>query len=97
MQRAAVKATETAKYWSSGDVKLLEIIAHYDPFKPPSYWRELSNELGDRVTVAVIEDAAHALFPEQPAQVAQVVLPWIASFRETSNTESDRRRPMSFG
>ena len=84
MQRAAAKATAVEKYWSSGDVPLLEIIARYDPFKPQPYWRELSNQLGDRVTTALIEDAAHALFPEQPVRVAQVVLPWIASFRETS-------------
>lgn len=83
MQRAAVKATDIGKYWSSGDLKLLEIIPRYDPFKPQSYWRELSGQLGPRVTTAVIDDAAHALFPEQPARIAEVVLPWIAYFRET--------------
>lgn len=83
MQRAAVKATAIGKYWSSGDAPLLEIIPRCDPFKPQFCWRELSDQLGDRVTAALIEDAAHALFPEQPDRVAQAVLPWIASFRET--------------
>ncbi len=85
MQRAAVNAAVVRKYWSGGDAKLLEVIASDDPFKPQSYWRELSDQLGERVTTAVIDAAAHALFPEQPARVAQAVLSWIASFREKLN------------
>jgi pimeloyl-ACP methyl ester carboxylesterase len=88
MQRAAVEATTVKKYWSAGAAPLLEIIPRHDPFKPQLYWRELSDQLGDRVTTAFIDDASHALFPEQPDRVAQTVLPWIESFREI--TKPDR-------
>ena len=81
MQRAVVEATAPKKYWSCGEAPLLEIIARDDPFKPLPYWRELSDQLGERVTTASIDDAAHALFPGQPARVAEAVLSWISAFR----------------
>jgi hypothetical protein len=31
---------------------------------------------GDRVTTALIDKAAHALFPERPMRVAAAVLSW---------------------
>jgi len=84
MQRAADTPAAVQKYWSGGDAPLLEIIPRFDPFKPQAAWPELSDELGRRVTTAVIDDASHALFPEQPKRVAEAVLPWIESFRQTS-------------
>ena len=34
----------------------------------------------------VIDDASHALFPEQPDMVANTVLAWLARYREASVT-----------
>ena len=76
MQRAAVAATDTAQYLAAGAAPLLEIIPRGDPFKPPFYWRELSDRLGDRVTTVLIDDAAHALVPERPEPVAEAVIAW---------------------
>jgi pimeloyl-ACP methyl ester carboxylesterase len=70
---ASVKASE---YWGAGSAPVLEIIPEADPFKPPAYWRELRHQLGDRVTTKLVAGASHALFPEQPRAVAEVVLGW---------------------
>ncbi|GCE03445.1 alpha/beta fold hydrolase [Dictyobacter aurantiacus] len=65
-----------AEYWSAGSAPILEIIPDSDPFKPRAYWGELRQQLGDRVTTEIVTDASHALFPEQPEQVANVVIAW---------------------
>ncbi len=80
MQRAANEAVALSSYWKCGSVPLLELIAEDDPFKPKEYWQELHTQLGARVTTAVINDAGHALFPEQPVKVAAAILPWAAHF-----------------
>jgi pimeloyl-ACP methyl ester carboxylesterase len=75
MQHAALKAVPSSDYWASGSVLLLEVIPSCDPFKPKAYWQELRNQFPDRVTTVVIDNASHALFPEQPDMVASAVLP----------------------
>jgi pimeloyl-ACP methyl ester carboxylesterase len=69
----SVRATE---YWGAGAAPVLEIIPEYDPFKPKPHWQELRRQLGDRVTAEIVPDASHALFPEQPEKVAEVVIDW---------------------
>ena len=75
-QRAAALATPQAEWWSAGKAPLLELQAALDPFKPPEKRTEMRDEFGARVTVVVIEDASHALIPEQPAAVAQAIAGW---------------------
>ena len=76
-QHEAVKRTILAPYWFGGRAPLLEIIPRHDPFKPEERWSELRDKVGDRATTVVVENAAHALFPEQPGRVAELVLEWI--------------------
>ena len=47
--------------------------AGVDPFKPKGTENELKDEFPDRVTVAVIPNASHALLPEQPAAVVEAI------------------------
>ena len=54
----------------------MEIIPEADPFKPRAYWEELRHQLGKRVSTEIVPDASHALFPEQPDRVADVVIAW---------------------
>lgn len=70
-EKAGVKQSE---WWSAGSAPLLELIPANDPFKPHDKWGELAASYGDRVTTVVIPDASHALFPEQPQAIAQVVI-----------------------
>ncbi len=71
------QGVKQADWWSAGSVPLLELIPDSDPFKPKDKWNELRNELGDRVSVAVIPHASHALFAEQPQAVADAVIAWL--------------------
>jgi len=37
----------------------------------------MRDEFGERVTIAVIANASHALIPEQPAAMVDVIVGWI--------------------
>jgi len=76
-QRLAGLATKQAEWWSAGNVPLLDLQADNDPFHPIEKINELKDELGDRVTVAVIRNASHALLPEQPKAVVEAIAAWV--------------------
>jgi pimeloyl-ACP methyl ester carboxylesterase len=56
---------------------LLDLQAANDPFKPRSMMNETRDEFGDRATIAVIPDASHALIPEQPSAVVEMIVAWM--------------------
>jgi pimeloyl-ACP methyl ester carboxylesterase len=76
-QRLAALATKQAEWWSAGNAPLLDLQADNDPFHPIEHTNELRDELGDRVSVAVIRNASHALLPEQPAAVVEAIVGWV--------------------
>jgi pimeloyl-ACP methyl ester carboxylesterase len=77
-QRAASAATPQEEWWPGGTVPLLDLQAACDPWRPRDTEDALRRELGtDRVTTAVIPNASHALFPEQPCAVAAAVVAWL--------------------
>lgn len=75
-QFAAHLATPQALWWSAGVAPLLDLQAADDPFLPADRRGELRAELGPRVSVALIENASHALLPEQPRRVVEEVARW---------------------
>lgn len=76
-QVLASKATRQSEWWSAGSAPLLDLQAECDPFKPAAARQELRHEFGDRVTIAVIPDASHALIPEQPKAVVDALVGWM--------------------
>ncbi len=76
-QDRAAKATRQSEWWSAGSAPLFDLQAEKDPFKPASARNELKEEFGDRVTIAVIPDASHALIPEQPEAVVDAIVGWV--------------------
>ncbi|MGA7490447.1 MAG: alpha/beta hydrolase [Xanthobacteraceae bacterium] len=76
-QRLAGLATRQEEWWAAGKVPLLDLQADSDPFHPIERINELKDELGDRVSVAVIRNASHALLPEQPAAVVEAIVAWV--------------------
>ena len=76
-QFAAGRATQQEEWWGAGTAPLLDLQAALDPFKPRETTNELRDEFGERVTVAVIPDASHALIPEQPAAVVAAIVGWM--------------------
>ena len=81
MQHAAAQAVPLSDYWACGHAPMLEVFGAVDPFKPKAFWQELRDDFGSRVDSVVVEDASHALFPEQPDKVAEAVLPWLNQHR----------------
>ncbi len=73
------QGVQQADWWHAGTAPMLELIPALDPFKPRDKWEELRTEFGLRVQARVIEDASHALFPEQPHAVAEAILGWVAA------------------
>jgi pimeloyl-ACP methyl ester carboxylesterase len=71
------KPVPQAVWWSAGTAPLLELIPEEDPFKPRDRWDELVKDFGSRVVVVTIPKSSHALFPEQPAAVAQAIEGWV--------------------
>ena len=76
-QFAAGRATRQEEWWGAGRAPLLDLQAALDPFKPRETTNELREEFGERVTIAVIPDASHALIPEQPAAVVEAIVGWM--------------------
>lgn len=83
MQREAARSVPRAAYRACGSAPLLEVFGADDPFKPRDCWRELRDQFGSRIATIVIDDASHALFPEQPERVAAAVLPFLARIAGT--------------
>jgi pimeloyl-ACP methyl ester carboxylesterase len=79
MQSEAGKATRQSEWWSGGKAPLLDLQAADDPFKPLASRDEMKDEFGDRVTIKVIDQASHALIPEQPAAVVDAIVTWAKS------------------
>ncbi len=81
MQHESVERSQLSEFWACGTVPLLQVIGEYDPFSPKEYRNEMREQLGSRVTISIVEDASHALFPEQPDTVAEAVLGWAARYQ----------------
>jgi pimeloyl-ACP methyl ester carboxylesterase len=76
-QRVAAANVKQSDWWAAGSVPLFDLQAGLDPFKPKGTENELKDEFPDRVTVAVIPNASHALLPEQPAAVVKAISEWM--------------------
>jgi len=82
-QFAAGRATRQEEWWGAGTAPLLDLQAALDPFKPRHTTNELRDEFGERVTIAVIAGASHALIPEQPAAVVEAIVGWMRKLPRT--------------
>lgn len=78
-QKQAWLSTPVDEYFSAGTAPVLDLQAENDTVSPRRFAHVLKSELGDRVTVAVIPNAGHALVPEQPAAVSQALAKWARS------------------
>lgn len=76
MQVSSTRTVPLREFWAAGSAPVLEIIPDADPFKPRECRGELRNELSKRSTTEIVANASHALFPEQPDKVADVVIAW---------------------
>jgi pimeloyl-ACP methyl ester carboxylesterase len=81
LQRAASAATPIEDWWGAGASPVLDLQAALDPWRPRETVNDIRDDLGaDRVTVQIIQDASHALLPEQPDAVVQAVVTWARAY-----------------
>ena len=79
-QHAASAATPQHEWWTAGSAPVLDLQGAQDPWRPRDTVDDFRRDLGaQRVTVQVIDDCSHAMFPEQAEAVVRAVTAWINS------------------
>ena len=78
-QRSAAVATPIEQWWTAGHAPLLVVQGSEDVVAVPRNGELLAESLGERVTLASLAGAGHAMLPEQPDAIATTLL---ASFQE---------------
>lgn len=77
-EREATEATPKPEWWTAGTAPVLDVLSLKDPLSPPDSIYTYRDQWGaDRVTIAKIDNAAHALLPEQPAAVADAIVAYM--------------------
>lgn len=59
------------------DTQILDVIGTLDPWRREDQWNYTTGLAGNRSTVVFVEDASHALFPENLQGLLDVLLPWL--------------------
>lgn len=77
MQIGATQRTPVEDWWLAGNLPVLVVQPLQDVLAPPENAEILSREGGERVRVAYIERAGHALLPEQPQRIAGTILRYL--------------------
>jgi pimeloyl-ACP methyl ester carboxylesterase len=77
-QRAASAATPQEEWWTAGRAPVLDLQGAQDPWRPRETVDDFRRDLGaDRVTVVVLQDCSHAMFPEQLEAAVRTVVEWV--------------------
>jgi len=76
-QRASDVRTPLKEWWAGGSTLTLVVQGMEDVVALPENARRLAAEFPERVTLVEIPHAGHALLPEQPEQVAKVILAYL--------------------
>ncbi|HSN40686.1 MAG TPA: alpha/beta fold hydrolase [Burkholderiales bacterium] len=77
-ERDATEATPKAEWWTAGTAPVLDVLSLNDPLSPPGSTTCYRDQWGaDRVEIVSIDNAAHALLPEQPAAVAEAIIAYM--------------------
>ncbi len=80
--RIAGQSTPLEEWWSGGEAPTLVIQGKEDRCALPQNGYLLKNEFGDRITVMDIENASHALLPEQPELIAEIIINYLKDYRD---------------
>ena len=78
-QGAAVRATGADAWQGGGRADVLIVQASDDLVAPPANAEVLARAHPDRVKVVVLPHAGHAMLPEQPDQIARIVIAYLRS------------------
>jgi len=78
MQGASMANVSRDEWWHSGDVDVLVVQAADDVIAPPANGARLMADLGPRGELVTLEQAGHAMLPEQPARLAKAITAWLS-------------------
>lgn len=77
MQSFAVRTTPVEDWWEAGGQPILVVQALEDAIALSANAHDLKKRLGERATLAELPKAGHAMLPEQPARIAEIVRNYI--------------------
>ena len=78
-QQSALRATPAGAWTGAGAVNMFIVQAEDDLIATPADAQALKAAFPDRVTVAILQKAGHAMLPEQPERLAELVLEGLSS------------------
>lgn len=76
-QEVAIRNTPLEKWWSAGKASMLVIQAAEDRVAPPENAEKLLKTYPDRVQVKILKHAGHAMLPEQPELISELIINWL--------------------
>lgn len=82
LQSAATQRTPRESWWMAGRAPILVIQATDDPVAPPANGTALAASAPDRVVALQLENASHAMLPEQPRALGAVLSAWLRGERD---------------
>jgi pimeloyl-ACP methyl ester carboxylesterase len=82
MQEAANRATAIFEWWLAGTAPVHIVQARQDLIAPAANGELLCRDLGTRAKLVSIDQAGHAMLPEQPDAIARLVVGILATARE---------------
>ena len=72
---ASAFRTPPSEYWEAGTAPVLDLIAMQDPLRPSASYDDIRSDLGhERVEVALVPNASHAVVMEQTERVAAEIV-----------------------
>ncbi len=77
-QSDANRATPLDDWWAAGRAPVLVVQGLDDVIAVPANGHALRDRLGDRVRVVDLQNAGHALLPEQPEAIAEAVVAFLS-------------------
>jgi pimeloyl-ACP methyl ester carboxylesterase len=77
-QGRSAASTPWEGWWVPPDpVPVLAVVGRQDRISPPANAEDLVARVGERGRLVVVDDAGHALLPEQPDRLAEAVTGWL--------------------
>lgn len=78
MQSSAVRRTPVEEWWEAGGQPMLVVQATEDAIALPANAHDLKARLGSRVALVELAHAGHAMLPEQPERIVDIVQDYLA-------------------
>ena len=76
-QIIATREQEVEHWWEAGKAPVLIVHPSADVIAPIANAHDIVDRLGDRAELVTIANAGHALLPEQPDELASVLVDWL--------------------